>query len=69
MTWADYWFSAVMDVAFAEQALPIDDRVRQRLTRVRTTLTDAIDLKRKAIEELRPSILDNFGLFEARHPS
>jgi signal transduction histidine kinase len=57
--------SAVMDVAFAEQALPIGDRVRQRLTRVRTTLTDAIDLKRKAIEQLRPSILDNFGLFEA----
>jgi signal transduction histidine kinase len=57
--------SAVMDVAFAEQALPVDDRLRQRLARARSTLAAAIDLKRKTIETLRPSILDNFGLFEA----
>jgi signal transduction histidine kinase len=57
--------SAVMDVSFAEQALPIDDRLRQRLARARGTLAAAIDLQRKTIETLRPSILDNFGLFEA----
>jgi signal transduction histidine kinase len=57
--------SAVMDVAFAEQALPADDRLRQRLARARGTLAAAIDLKHRTIETLRPSILDNFGLFEA----
>jgi signal transduction histidine kinase len=57
--------SAVMDVAFAEQNMPIDDQVRQRLGRVRRTLAEAIDLKRKIIESLRPSLLDNFGLFAA----
>jgi signal transduction histidine kinase len=57
--------SVVMDVAFAEQNLQIDDKLRQRLGRVRRTLAEAIDLKRKMIEHLRPSILDNFGLFQA----
>jgi two-component system sensor histidine kinase UhpB len=57
--------SAVMDVAFAEQALAPDDRLRHRLARARGSLAAAIDLKRTAIETLRPSILDNFGLFEA----
>ena len=57
--------SAVMDIGFGEQALPADDPLRQRLARVRSTLADAIDLKRKTTEFLRPSMLDNFGLFEA----
>lgn len=57
--------SAVMDVAFAEQALPPEDQLRQRLARARNTLTDAIDMKRRTIEKLRPSMLDNFGLIEA----
>lgn len=57
--------SAVMDIAFAEQALPIDSHLRRRLARARDSLAAAIDLKRKTVETLRPSILDNFGLFEA----
>jgi signal transduction histidine kinase len=57
--------SAVIDISLAEQALPADDPLRQRLARVRGSLADAIDLKRETIEFLRPSILDNFGLFEA----
>ncbi len=57
--------SAVMDIGFGEQALPADDPLRQRLARVRSTLADAIDLKRKTTEFLRPSMLDNFGLFDA----
>jgi signal transduction histidine kinase len=57
--------SAVMDVAFAEQALPPEDQLRQRLARARNMLTEAIDLKRRTIEKLRPSMLDNFGLIEA----
>jgi signal transduction histidine kinase len=57
--------AAAMDVAFAEQALANDDRLRQPLSRARNALAAAIDLKRKVIERLRPSTLDNFGLFEA----
>jgi signal transduction histidine kinase len=57
--------AAAMDVGFAEQALSKDDRLRQQLARARTALSAAIDLKRKLIESLRPSMLDNFGLFEA----
>jgi len=70
--WKDYLrfhvihdFADVLPRAFAEQALPADDQLRQRLTRARSSLAAAIDLKRKATEALRPSILDNFGLFEA----
>jgi signal transduction histidine kinase len=57
--------SVVMDIAFAEQNDKLDDQLRQRLERMRRTITEAIDLKRKIMEDLRPSLLDNFGLFEA----
>jgi signal transduction histidine kinase len=57
--------AAAMDVAFAEQALAGDDRLRQQLSRARSALAAAIDLNRKVIERLRPSTLDNIGLFEA----
>jgi len=57
--------SVVMDVGFAEQHLPLDDGLRARLARVRRTLAEAIDLKRKIIEGLSPSMLENLGLFEA----
>lgn len=57
---------AVMDLAWAEQHLsapPLE--LKQKLTRARQTLSAAIDLKRKLIEELRPTLLDNVGLFAA----
>jgi signal transduction histidine kinase len=57
---------AVMDLAWAEQHLsapPAD--LRQKLIRARQTLATAIDLKRKLIEDLRPTLLDNVGLFAA----
>lgn len=57
--------AATMDLAFAERSLAADDRLRERLARARAALATAIELKRKTIEDLRPSILDNFGLFEA----
>lgn len=57
--------SAVMDIAYTEQNLQMDDRLRQRLARVRSALAEAIDLKREIIENLRPTLLDNFGLLEA----
>lgn len=57
---------AVMDLAWAEQHIadPTAD-LRQKLTRARQTLAAAIDLKRKLIEDLRPTLLDNVGLFAA----
>jgi signal transduction histidine kinase len=57
---------AVMDLAWAEQHLSAPaEEVKQKLLRARQTLSAAIDLKRKLIEELRPTLLDNVGLFAA----
>jgi len=57
--------SVIMDLEFAERHIPLDVQLRQRLTRARGVLSNAIALERKMLEALRPSILDNFGLFEA----
>ena len=58
--------AAVMDLAWVEKNLDgHEDEVRRRLARVRQTLGVAIDAKRKIIEELRPSLLDDIGLFAA----
>jgi hypothetical protein len=57
---------AVMDLAWAEQHLSAPTaELKQKLVRARQTLAAAIDLKRKLIEELRPTLLDNVGLFAA----
>ncbi len=57
---------AVMDVAWAEQHLSAPAaEVKQKLLRARQTLSTAIDLKRRIIEDLRPTLLDNVGLFAA----
>jgi signal transduction histidine kinase len=56
--------SAAIDLGWAEsQSDSID--VRPRLRRLGANLADAIDMKRRIIEQLRPSLLDNFGLCEA----
>jgi signal transduction histidine kinase len=58
--------SALMDLGSVQQLQnDIKGPARQRLDRAKGTLEAAIDLKRRVIEELRPSILDNFGLFAA----
>ena len=57
---------AVMDLAWVEQHIAggtVD--VKQKLVRARQSLATDIDLKRKIIEELRPTLLDNVGLFAA----
>jgi len=57
---------AVMDLAWAEQHLSAPPaELRSKLARARQTLSTAIDLKRKLIEDLRPTLLDNVGLFAA----
>jgi signal transduction histidine kinase len=55
----------VMDLAWAEQHLSAPPAVTQKLLRARQTLAAAIDIKRKLIEGLRPTLLDNVGLFAA----
>jgi signal transduction histidine kinase len=58
--------AALMDTAWAEQNLTQSPGLAQeKLRRVRQSLGAAIDLKRKLIENLRPTLLDNFGLFAA----
>jgi signal transduction histidine kinase len=57
---------ARMDLSWAEQRLAAaDPDLRLRLGRVQQNLAAGIDLKRRLIEELRPTLLDNVGLFAA----
>jgi signal transduction histidine kinase len=58
--------AAVMDLDAVRRVKPaLSQDALHRIDRVRRTLQQAIDLKRGVIEELRPSILENFGLFAA----
>jgi signal transduction histidine kinase len=56
--------SAAMDLGWAESHPP-GPHVLTRLRRVGVSLARAIAMKRDMIEQLRPTLLDNFGLFEA----
>ncbi len=57
---------ARMDISWVEQKLiDCDPGIKQRLHRVQQSLSAGIDLKRRIIEELRPTLLDNVGLFAA----
>jgi signal transduction histidine kinase len=57
---------ARMDISWTEQHLTAADAdMRQRLNRVQQNLAAAIDLKRRIIEELRPTLLDNVGFLAA----
>jgi signal transduction histidine kinase len=58
--------AAVMDLDSVRRVKPgLSQNALERLDRVKRTLQQAIDLKRRVIEELRPSTLDDFGLFAA----
>jgi signal transduction histidine kinase len=60
--------AAVMDLdAVRRVKPPLSKNALNRVARVKRTLVQAIELKRRVTEELRPSILDNFGLFAALH--
>ncbi|HEX4152568.1 MAG TPA: histidine kinase [Steroidobacteraceae bacterium] len=57
---------ARMDISWAEQHLGAADiDLKQRLNRVQQNLSASIDLKRRIIEELRPTLLDNVGFIAA----
>jgi signal transduction histidine kinase len=57
---------ATMDLAWAEQNWNVrSEEARAKCARARHSLASAIDLKRKLGEKLRPSLLENVGLFAA----
>jgi signal transduction histidine kinase len=57
---------ARMDISWAELHLTSNDPdLKLRLNRVQQNLAAGVDLKRRIIEELRPTLLDNVGLFAA----
>lgn len=58
--------AARMDVTWMQQNPPRDPGdFRERLERVRAALDHGIDLKRRVVEELRPTLLDTMGLVAA----
>ena len=58
--------AARMDLSWLQRKLPTDDAtILQRFTRIQESLTAGVNLKRRVVEELRPTLLDNMGLFSA----
>ena len=58
--------AARMDLSWLQQRLPTCDlAIEQRFKRIHESLSAGVDLKRRVVEELRPTLLDNMGLFAA----
>jgi signal transduction histidine kinase len=58
--------AARMDVTWMQHNSPHDPKeFQERLERVRRVLDQGIDLKRRVVEELRPTLLDTMGLVAA----
>jgi signal transduction histidine kinase len=58
--------AARMDLSWLQQRLPTSDpSIEQRFRRIHESLSAGVDLKRRVVEELRPTLLDNMGLFSA----
>jgi signal transduction histidine kinase len=53
--------AAKMDLSWMQSRME-ESPLRERLTRLGHVLDEAMDLKRRVVEELRPSLLDHFGL-------
>jgi signal transduction histidine kinase len=56
---------AKMDLAWLRMRLGADPRYGDRMARLDGLIDEAIDLKRRIIEKLRPSLLDHLGLAAA----
>lgn len=55
-----------MDLSWVEQHAPaMESDVKQRIKRIHDYLSAGVDLKRRVVEELRPTLLDSMGLFAA----
>ena len=58
--------AARMDLSWLQQRMPTADAaIEQRFKRIHDSLSAGVDLKRRVVEELRPTLLDNMGLFTA----
>jgi signal transduction histidine kinase len=58
--------AARMDLSWLQQRLPSSDPgIEQRFKRIHDSLSAGVDLKRRVVEELRPTLLDNMGLYTA----
>ena len=59
--------AARMDVSWIEERLGIteDSELQAHFRRVHDALQSGVDVKRRVVENLRPSLLDNLGLFPA----
>jgi signal transduction histidine kinase len=58
--------AARMDVSWLEERVAsTDPEVRAQFKRVQDALQDGVELKRRVVENLRPTLLDNLGLFSA----
>ena len=58
--------AARMDLSWLQQQLPTSDpAIEQRFKRIHESLSAGVDLKRRVVEELRPTLLDNMGLYTA----
>lgn len=58
--------SARMDASWLERKLAVEDpAIRLRLKRIQDSLAAGVDIKRRVIEGLRPTLLDNMGLVAA----
>jgi signal transduction histidine kinase len=56
---------AKMDLAWMHSRLGDDPEFRERMNRLGALIDQGIDLKRRVIEKLRPSLLDHLGLGSA----
>jgi len=55
-----------MDVAWIRNHLErIDPAIELRFSRIQKSLDQGVDFKRRVVEQLRPTLLDNMGLFAA----
>jgi signal transduction histidine kinase len=58
--------AAIMDIEYTESHLGSNDiEALRKLSRARQALRAAIDMERKLIDDLRPTLLDDVGLFAA----
>jgi protein-histidine pros-kinase len=57
--------AARMDVTWMQHAAGDDADVKMRLERLKQVLDQGIELKRRVVEELRPTLLDTMGLLAA----
>jgi signal transduction histidine kinase len=57
--------AVAMDLSWARQRLQDQAPVATRLARAHSVLSSTVDMKRRIIDDLRPTILDNLGLSAA----